>query len=66
LNKIVLAKAQSGKACRAPSSVLCGVLCFLLCTFAPLREQSPPPYKNPSIPVESRVDYLVARMTLEE
>ena len=28
--------------------------------------QSPPPYKNPSLPIEARVDDLVSRMTLEE
>ena len=28
--------------------------------------QSTPPYKNPSLPMEQRVDDLVSRMTLEE
>jgi beta-glucosidase len=29
-------------------------------------QESPPPYKDPSLPLEKRVDDLVARMTLEE
>ena len=28
--------------------------------------QSPPPYKNPNLPIQTRVDDLVSRMTLEE
>ncbi len=28
--------------------------------------QSPPPYKNPNLPIETRVNDLVSRMTLEE
>jgi beta-glucosidase len=30
------------------------------------KQQTPPPYKNPSLPVNQRVDDLVSRMTLEE
>ena len=39
-------------------------LCVFLCAFAPLRET--PPYKNPNLPIETRVNDLVSRMTLEE
>jgi beta-glucosidase len=43
-------------------------MCLLLVPFqAELRPQETlPPYKNPSLPIEQRVDDLVARMTLEE
>ena len=61
------AKAQTEqrrKACRAPGSVLCGFLCAFA-FFAPLRETIPP-YKNPNLPIQTRVDDLVSRMTLEE
>ena len=60
------AKAQRRKACR----VLIVVFCVLLCVFAPLRKktesQSLPPYKNPNLPIETRVNDLVSRLTLEE
>jgi len=29
-------------------------------------QNTTPPYKNPSLPVEKRVDDLISRMTLEE
>src|SRR5215470_2067468 len=46
-------------------------ICALFCAtiYPPLfAQQSPadPPYKNPNLPVEQRVDDLVSRMTLEE
>lgn len=37
-----------------------------VCPPEPARTQSPPPYKNPNLPIEARVDDLVSRMTLEE
>src|ERR1051325_3897106 len=53
------------------SALLCGLLltlCFL--TASPQTstnaQLSLPPYKNPSIPIEKRVDDLVSRMSLEE
>ena len=41
---------------------------FLLCAVAVnnAHTQSLPPYKNPKLPVQTRVDDLVSRMTLEE
>jgi beta-glucosidase len=66
------AKAQRRKARRFSNSVLYFfLLCFLLCAFAPLRQnsvegQSLPPYKNPNLPIEQRVDDLMSRLTLEE
>ena len=41
---------------------------FLLCAVAvnTAHTQSLPPYKNPNLPVQTRVDDLVSRMTLEE
>lgn len=43
------------------------LLAFVLLTIGPSGEsQSLPPYKNPNLPVETRVDDLVSRMTLEE
>jgi len=60
-------------------NVLCGLRCavaplrekffffvFVLLAFIPAQTQSPPPYKNPNLPIEARVDDLVSRMTLEE
>ena len=47
------------------SSVICSILLCAFCTFA----QNPsdqPPYKNPSLPLEQRVNDLVSRMTTEE
>ncbi|HEY6243512.1 MAG TPA: hypothetical protein VIX17_06190, partial [Pyrinomonadaceae bacterium] len=37
--------------------------------FLPIRvahQQTPPLYKNPSLPIDQRVNDLVSRMTLEE
>ncbi len=45
------------------------ILFVILCVVVSLRRaetQSLPPYKNPNLPIEARVDDLVARMTLEE
>jgi len=45
------------------------ILCLLvvLLAFLPLSHaQSLPPYKNPNLPIEARVNDLVSRMTLEE
>jgi len=38
----------------------------LLALIQPAQTQSPPPYKNPNLSIEARVDDLVSRMTLEE
>jgi beta-glucosidase len=77
MKKRFAAKAQRRQACRALGRVLYVSFLFVfLCAFAPLREtnsylnhvesQSLPPYKNPSLPIQVRVDDLVSRMTLEE
>jgi len=43
------------------------LLVLLLALILPLSHaQSPPPYKNPNLPIETRVNDLVSRMTLEE
>ena len=45
------------------------ILFLILCAVVSLRRaetQSLPPYKNPNLPIEARVDDLVSRMTLEE
>jgi beta-glucosidase len=42
----------------------CGL--FVLAFSSPAQTQSPPPYKNPNLPIQTRVDDLVSRMTLEE
>src|SRR6185369_10757426 len=57
-------RKQRRKACRTPGGVLCGFLC-VFAFFAPLREIVPP-YQNPNLPIETRVNDLVSRMTLEE
>jgi beta-glucosidase len=61
VRKIFHAKAQRHKGRRKEKL---SFLCVLLCVFAPLRET--PPYKNPNLPIETRIDDLVSRMTLEE
>ena len=49
---------------------LCETTCCLLVVLLALLPlgyaQSPPPYKNPNLPIETRVNDLVSRMTLEE
>ena len=43
--------------------------CFFLCAaLGPVAyaQQAPPAYKNPTLPIEQRVDDLVSRMSLEE
>jgi beta-glucosidase len=42
------------------------VLFVFLALISRAQTQSIPPYKNPNLPVEARVDDLVSRMTLEE
>jgi len=78
VGKIFHAKAQRrkesylepGRLCvfaplREKYSYLLVVLLALI--FLPLSHaQSPPPYKNPNLPIETRVNDLVSRMTLEE
>jgi len=50
-----------------PFVPFCGLFAFALLAFvSPAHTQSPPPYKNPNLPIQTRVDDLVARMTLEE
>jgi beta-glucosidase len=39
---------------------------LLLAFSTPVRAQAPPPYQNPGLPIEARVQDLIARMTLEE
>ena len=48
---------------------VCGLLfptCFLNSSLTIGGQTSSPPYKDPSLPIEKRVDDLVSRMTLEE
>ena len=49
-------------------SIACFVLFAVLINFVPdsFAQNSIPPYKNPKLPIEQRVDDLVSRMTLEE
>src|SRR5262245_52366576 len=52
-----------------PRIILCVSLLALFVAAISLRSgetQSLPPYKNPTLPIEARVDDLVSRMTLEE
>src|SRR5687768_5810035 len=53
---------------RAAARVLLPLVCVLLAA-PPIRtggQTTVPPYKDPSLPTERRVDDLVSRMTLEE
>jgi beta-glucosidase len=42
------------------------LLIFVLLALIPAQTQMPPPNKNPTLPIQARVDDLVSRMTLEE
>lgn len=60
-------KILSCKSCKSYKSCLILVFAFTLLVFiSPARTQSLPPYKNPNLPIEARVDDLVSRLTLEE
>src|SRR6266511_4814342 len=52
-------------------AALCGLLLLICLSLVSHRvggsgQESPPAYKDPSLPIEKRVDDLVSRMTLEE
>src|ERR1051325_7675699 len=51
--------------CKSWKSCL-SCLVLLLVLILPAHTQSPPVYKNPNLPLETRVNDLVSRMTLEE
>ena len=58
---------ESCKSCLAScKSCLLFLLTFVLLASQPASTQSIPPYKNPNLPIEARVNDLVSRMTLEE
>ncbi len=59
---------KSRKSCKSWKSCLLILLGFaLLVVISTAHTQSsPPPYKNPNLPIQARVDDLVSRMTLEE
>ena len=63
MNRIfTINKMLSCKSCKSCLSCL-----LLLLAFIPTaKTQSPPVYKNPNLPLETRVNDLVSRMTLEE
>ena len=48
------------------SLCLCGLILCLVSPLNDVQSQSLPPYKNPALPIQVRVDDLVSRMTLEE
>jgi len=75
LEKISPAKTQRRKESHLEPGRLCAFaslrekfffVLFVLLALVPAQTQSPPPYKNPNLPIETRVDDLVSRMTLEE
>ena len=79
MKKTFPAKAKKRKTCRTSGSVLRGFICafaplrekflFVLIVFFALvsaQTQSIPTYKNPNLPIETRVNDLVSRMTLAE
>ena len=60
-------KIKSCKSWKSCKSCLLLLLAFVPLAFiAPAETQSLPPYKNPNLPTEARVNDLVSRMTLEE
>ena len=76
MQKTFHAKAQRRKVSYLESGRLCvfaslreTIICVLVVLLALLplsHAQSLPPYKNPNLPLETRVNDLVSRMTLEE
>jgi beta-glucosidase len=50
---------------RTITFVLCALLVFAV-VIDTANTQSSPPYKNPNLPIQTRVDDLLSRMTLEE
>ena len=62
INKIASRKSwKSYKSCLLLLPAL-----VLLALISPAESQSLPPYKNPNLPIETRVNDLVSRLTLEE
>ena len=60
-------KTASRKSWKSCKSCLLLLLAFVLLTLISTAEsQSLPPYKNPNLPVETRVNDLLSRLTLEE
>jgi beta-glucosidase len=60
-------KMKSCKSCKSWKFCLLLLLVLaLLVVISTAHTQSPPSYKNPNLPIETRVDDLVSRMTLEE
>ena len=59
-------KIKSCKSWKSYKSCLLLVLAFVLLGSQHASTQSVPPYKNPNLPIEARVNDLVSRMTLEE
>ena len=59
-------KIKSCKSWKSYKSCLLLLLAVLLLATQQASTQSVPPYKNPNLPIEARVNDLVSRMTLEE
>ena len=58
---------KSCKSCKfLKSCLLLLPALVLLALISPVETQSLPPYKNPNLPIQTRVNDLVSRMTLEE
>jgi beta-glucosidase len=57
---------KSRKSWKSYKSCLLLLLAFALLATQKASTQSVPPYKNPNLPIEARVNDLVSRMTLEE
>ena len=62
MNKIDMIKSR--KSCKSCLRLL--PIFALLVVISTAQTQSIPPYKNPNLPIETRVNDLVSRMTLEE
>jgi beta-glucosidase len=59
-------KINKMKSCKSCKSWKFCLLLLLPLAISPAQTQSSPPYKNPNLPIETRVNDLVSRMTLEE
>ena len=51
---------------RASKQVIAIALSLLITSSAAAQQQPKPPYLDPSLPLDQRVDDLVSRLTLEE
>jgi beta-glucosidase len=67
LRRTLRCAIESSVPATRPTSCAVALLAALLLAISlPVRAQTPPPYRDPHLPIQARVQDLIARMTLEE